>query len=217
MILLNTCHIREKAAEKVYSELGRLKPLKDRQTRSEDRCGRLRGPGRGRRDHAPSAGMVDLVVGPQSYHRLPELGGQGPRRRKGARHRFPGRGQVRRAKNRPKAKRGPTAFLTVQEGCDKFCAFCVVPYTRGAEVSRPAAVFLTRRAIWLSAACARSRCWARTSTPITARAPMATGHWPADLGELNDIDGLDRIRYTTSHPNDMDRRPDRGPWRGARN
>ncbi len=108
--------------------------------------------------------LVDLVVGPQSYHRLPELEASAHAGRERARHRFPRGRQVRpRWAVRPKARRGPTAFLTVQEGCDKFCAFCVVPYTRGAEVSRPAdAGDGARPAIWWSAACARSRSSART-------------------------------------------------------
>jgi tRNA-2-methylthio-N6-dimethylallyladenosine synthase len=148
--------------------------------------------------------MVDLVVGPQSYHRLPELE---PRRARGARAvdtEFPAEDKFDHLPPAPKAARAPSAFLTVQEGCDKFCAFCVVPYTRGAEVSRPAARVLAEARDWSSAACARSRCWARTSTPITARAGRAgLVARPADPA-LARIEGLARIRYTTSHPNDMD-------------
>jgi tRNA A37 methylthiotransferase MiaB len=122
--------------------------------------------------------LVDLVVGPQSYHRLPELAARAAQGERAVETEFPARGQVRPPARPPPAARGPTAFLTVQEGCDKFCAFCVVPYTRGAEVSRPPRACWPRRASWSSAACARSRCWARTSTPITAPARVApTGAW----------------------------------------
>jgi len=115
MILLNTCHIREKAAEKVYSELGRYKTLKSENPDLKIGVAGCVAQAEGE-EIMRRQPMVDLVVGPQSYHRLPELD----------------------LKRRPKVKRAPAAFLTVQEGCDKFCAFCVVPYTRGAEVSRPA-------------------------------------------------------------------------------
>ena len=136
MILLNTCHIREKAAEKIYSELGRMKALKE--DKPDLKLGvagcvaQAEGAEIIRRQPA-----VDLVVGPQSYHRLPELEA---RTRTGVRALdtdFPEEDKFEHLSARPKAKRGPTAFLTVQEGCDKFCAFCVVPYTRGTEVSRP--------------------------------------------------------------------------------
>ena len=137
MILMNTCHIREKAAEKVYSELGRFRGLKE--ARPDLKIGvagcvaQAEGEEIMRRQP-----MVDLVVGPQSYHRLPELEAKARAGTKALDTDFPLEDKFDALKNRPKAKRGPTAFLTVQEGCDKFCAFCVVPYTRGAEVSRPA-------------------------------------------------------------------------------
>ncbi len=142
MILLNTCHIREKAAEKVYSELGRLKELKA--AKPDLRIGvagcvaQAEGEEIMRRQP-----LVDLVVGPQSYHRLPEMEARTSNGAKVVDTDFPEEDKFEKLKKRPQAKRGPTAFLTVQEGCDKFCAFCVVPYTRGAEVSRPVSQVLT--------------------------------------------------------------------------
>ncbi|MEO0914667.1 MAG: radical SAM protein, partial [Pseudomonadota bacterium] len=139
MILLNTCHIREKAAEKVYSELGRLKPLKaakpDLKIGVAGCVAQAEGEEIVRRQP-----MVDLVVGPQAYHRLPEMDARVQGGARAIDTEFPEEDKfdhLPKARG-PKAKRAPTAFLTVQEGCDKFCAFCVVPYTRGAEVSRPA-------------------------------------------------------------------------------
>src|SRR6056297_2116937 len=137
MILLNTCHIREKAAEKVYSELGRLKPLKaakpDRKIGVAGCVAQAEGA-----EIVARAPLVDLVVGPQSYHHLPRMEAEARAGRRAVLTDFPEEDKFDHLAKRPKAARGPTAFLTVQEGCDKFCAFCVVPYTRGAEVSRPA-------------------------------------------------------------------------------
>ena len=137
MILLNTCHIREKAAEKVYSELGRLKPLKeanpDLKIGVAGCVAQAEGEEIMRRQPA-----VDLVVGPQSYHRLPQMEARLREGRSALDTEFPEEDKFAHLAKRPKARRAPSAFLTVQEGCDKFCAFCVVPYTRGAEVSRPA-------------------------------------------------------------------------------
>ena len=142
MILLNTCHIREKAAEKVYSELGRFKGLKaenpDLRIGVAGCVAQAEGAEIMRRQP-----LVDLVVGPQSYHRLPELEAKARAGAPALDTEFPEEDKFDHLKARPKAQRGPTAFLTVQEGCDKFCAFCVVPYTRGAEVSRPAAQVMT--------------------------------------------------------------------------
>src|SRR5690606_23809932 len=137
MILLNTCHIREKAAEKVYSELGRFRELKD--AKPDLKIGvagcvaQAEGAEIMRRQPA-----VDLVVGPQSYHRLPEMEAKVRGGQSALDTDFPSEDKFDHLQARPKARRAPAAFLTVQEGCDKFCAFCVVPYTRGAEVSRPA-------------------------------------------------------------------------------
>ncbi|WIY27439.1 tRNA (N6-isopentenyl adenosine(37)-C2)-methylthiotransferase MiaB [Parasedimentitalea psychrophila] len=202
MILLNTCHIREKAAEKVYSELGRLKKLKiakpDLKIGVAGCVAQAEGEEIMRRQPA-----VDLVVGPQSYHRLPEMEDQIRKGNKALDTDFPEEDKFEALKNRPKAKRGPTAFLTVQEGCDKFCAFCVVPYTRGAEVSRPADRILTEarelvergvREITLLGQNVNAYHGAGASGDLT----LAQLIW-----ELDKIDGLQRIRFTTSHTNDM--------------
>ncbi|EBA07688.1 tRNA (N6-isopentenyl adenosine(37)-C2)-methylthiotransferase MiaB [Sagittula stellata] len=199
MILLNTCHIREKAAEKVYSELGRYKGLKaakpDLKIGVAGCVAQAEGEEIMRRQP-----MVDLVVGPQSYHRLPELEAKARTGAKALDTDFPEEDKFEHLTARPKAKRGPTAFLTVQEGCDKFCAFCVVPYTRGAELSRPAervmreARDLVERGV-------------REITLLGQNVNAYHGHERGLAGlirELETIDGLARIRFTTSHPNDMD-------------
>jgi tRNA-2-methylthio-N6-dimethylallyladenosine synthase len=199
MVLLNTCHIREKASEKLYSDLGRLRPLKaanpDLKIGVAGCVAQAEGAEILRR-----MPLVDLVVGPQAYHRLPEMArGTGQQ----VDTDFPLEDKFDLLPER-KATRGPTAFLTVQEGCDKFCAFCVVPYTRGAEVSRPVARILTE---------ARGLV-AKGVREITLLGQNVNGyHGVGDGGgwtlarllrELAKVDGLERLRYTTSHPNDMD-------------
>ncbi|MBC7156716.1 MAG: tRNA (N6-isopentenyl adenosine(37)-C2)-methylthiotransferase MiaB, partial [Rhodobacteraceae bacterium] len=136
LILLNTCHIREKAAEKVYSELGRLKPLKAANPGLRIGVAGCVAQAEGEEILA-RAPMVDLVVGPQSYHRLPALVAAAATGARAVETEFPAEDKFDHLPARPETRRHPAAFLTVQEGCDKFCAFCVVPYTRGAEVSRP--------------------------------------------------------------------------------
>ncbi len=211
LVLLNTCHIREKAAEKVYSELGRIRRLKSK--RAENGRETLVGvtgcvaqaEGAEIIERAP---VVDLVVGPQTYHRLPEI----VRRAKSGERvvdteyavedKFDHLPDPKRAVLR---KRGFTSFLTVQEGCDKFCTFCVVPYTRGAEVSRPAAAIVAE-AERLVAAGVREV----TLLGQNVNAWHGEGADGRELGlgellfQLADINGLDRLRYTTSHPRDMD-------------
>ncbi|WP_134726672.1 tRNA (N6-isopentenyl adenosine(37)-C2)-methylthiotransferase MiaB [Paracoccus luteus] len=196
MVLLNTCHIREKAAEKLYSDLGRLKPLKG--ARPDLRIGVA-----GCVAQAEGAEiirrmpLVDLVVGPQAYHRLPAMArGDGP----AVDTDFPAEDKFDHLPQRAATRRAPAAFLTVQEGCDKFCAFCVVPYTRGAEVSRPAARILSE---------ARDLV-ARGVREITLLGQNVNGWHGAGATGFGDlirqiaaVPGLDRIRYTTSHPNDM--------------
>ncbi|MFM9864892.1 MAG: tRNA (N6-isopentenyl adenosine(37)-C2)-methylthiotransferase MiaB [Micropepsaceae bacterium] len=206
MVVLNTCHIREKAAEKVYSELGRLRELKRERA------------GRGGRMIVAVAGCVaqaegeelirrsdavDIVVGPQVYHRLPEMVAKLSRQAKAFDTEFPA---IDKFDALPFAKSvdGPAALLTVQEGCDKFCTFCVVPYTRGAEYSRSVAQIEAE---------------ARRLVDLGVREITLLGqnvnafHGLGDDGEvwglgrlvrrLARIDGLARLRYMTSHPRDM--------------
>ena len=198
MILLNTCHIREKAAEKVYSELGRYKGLKaanpDLKIGVAGCVAQAEGEEIIRRQP-----MVDLVVGPQAYHRLPAL----LEKVKNGGHAidtdFPEEDKFSQLPRGPKAKRAPSAFLTVQEGCDKFCAFCVVPYTRGAEVSRPPERLLDEARDLLARGVAEI-----TLLGQNVNAYEADGWSLARLiREMAKLDGLERIRFTTSHPNDM--------------
>ena len=199
MILLNTCHIREKAAEKVYSELGRMKALKvdkpDLKFGVTGCVAQAEGEEIMRRQP-----IVDLVVGPQSYHRLPAMDDAVQAGQKALDTDFPEDDKFDTLKKRSKAKRGPTAFLTVQEGCDKFCAFCVVPYTRGAEVSRPADRIIREAQELVEAG-------VREITLLGQNVNAYHGHDQGLAGliwALDKVDGLERIRFTTSHPNDMD-------------
>ena len=199
MILLNTCHIREKAAEKIYSELGRYRGFKDAKPDLKIGVAGCVAQAEGE-EIMRRQPMVDLVVGPQSYHRLPEMEDAVSRGEKALDTDFPEEDKFEHLKSRPKAARGATAFLTVQEGCDKFCAFCVVPYTRGAEVSRPAdriireAQDLVGRGV-------------REITLLGQNVNAYHGHEGGLAGliwDLDKVDGLKRLRFTTSHPNDMD-------------
>ncbi|RII37961.1 tRNA (N6-isopentenyl adenosine(37)-C2)-methylthiotransferase MiaB [Pseudooceanicola sediminis] len=203
MILLNTCHIREKAAEKIYSELGRMRDLKtakpDLKIGIAGCVAQAEGAEIMRRQP-----MVDLVVGPQSYHRLPEMEARAGGGEKVLDTDFPEEDKFELLKARPKSKRGPTAFLTVQEGCDKFCAFCVVPYTRGAEVSRPVDRILTE-ARDLVARGVREITMLGQNVNAYHGAGTDGRDWTLArlIWELAEIDGLERLRFTTSHPNDM--------------
>ena len=208
LIILNTCHIREKAAEKVYSELGRLRAIKDERTkRGETTLIAVAGcvaQAEGAEIIARSK-LVDLVIGPQSYHRLP-----------GLLERFGRDGQpivetdfpaddkfdaLPRGRDR---QRAPSAFLTVQEGCDKFCTFCVVPYTRGAEFSRPVAD-IVREATELAATGVREITLLGQNVNAYHGEGRGGRDWSlaALLAELAEIEGIERLRYTTSHPHDM--------------
>ena len=199
MILLNTCHIREKAAEKVYSELGRLRPLKEAKPDLKIGVAGCVAQAEGE-EIMRRQPLVDLVVGPQSYHRLPAMEDAVQGGAKALDTDFPEEDKFEKLKGRPKAHRGPTAFLTIQEGCDKFCAFCVVPYTRGAEVSRPAERILREARELVDAG-------VREITLLGQNVNAYHGHEGGLAGliwALAEIDGLERIRFTTSHPNDMD-------------
>jgi len=203
-VILNTCHIREKAAEKVYSELGKLRMLKEEKagglTIAVAGCvAQAEGEEIMRRQPA-----VDLVVGPQAYHQLPELLTRTAR----------ARGERIGADFAPDAKfdalpetrgvNGPTAFLTVQEGCDKFCTFCVVPYTRGAEWSRPVAAVLNEARRLADQGVREVTLLGQNVNAYDGEGPDGAVWTLARLARaLADIPGLDRIRYTTSHPNDM--------------
>ncbi|MBN9220590.1 MAG: tRNA (N6-isopentenyl adenosine(37)-C2)-methylthiotransferase MiaB, partial [Mesorhizobium sp.] len=211
LVLLNTCHIREKAAEKVYSELGRIRDMKAERAGSGREMligvtgcvAQAEGAEIIRRSPA-----VDLVVGPQTYHRLPDVlakvrGGEKVVETEYAiEDKFEHLPQPKRAEV---IKRGVTAFLTVQEGCDKFCTFCVVPYTRGSEVSRPVAQIVAE-AERLADAGVREV----TLLGQNVNAWHGRGEDGAEWGlgrllfRLAEIPGLARLRYTTSHPRDMD-------------
>ncbi|WP_300060067.1 tRNA (N6-isopentenyl adenosine(37)-C2)-methylthiotransferase MiaB [uncultured Roseobacter sp.] len=203
MILLNTCHIREKAAEKVYSELGRLKSLKaanpDLKIGVAGCVAQAEGEEIMRRQPA-----VDLVVGPQSYHRLPQMEARVRAGKTALDTDFPEEDKFDRLKSRPKARRAPAAFLTVQEGCDKFCAFCVVPYTRGAETSRPVTRVLDEARDLVDRGVREITLLGQNVNAYHGAGPDGVEQSLAQLiWALNDIDGLERIRFTTSHPNDM--------------
>ncbi|MED5313496.1 MAG: tRNA (N6-isopentenyl adenosine(37)-C2)-methylthiotransferase MiaB [Pseudomonadota bacterium] len=210
MVILNTCHIREKASEKVFSELGRLRMMKERARDQEGRevaiavagcVAQAEGEEITRR-----APWVDIVVGPQTYHRLPELVS---RIDPGARKRavdteFPEEVKFDQLPGEH-APRGPAAFLSVQEGCDKFCAFCVVPYTRGAEYSRPAAGILEEARRLVASGTCELTLLGQNVNAYHGEAPDGSVWSLARLiRELAEIDGLARIRYTTSHPLDME-------------
>ncbi len=202
MILLNTCHIREKAAEKVYSELGRFKGLKagkpDLKIGVAGCVAQAEGEEIMRRQP-----LVDLVVGPQAYHRLPEMEARTQAGGKALDTEFPEEDKFEKLKGRPKAKRGPTAFLTVQEGCDKFCAFCVVPYTRGAEVSRPVDRILTEARDLVERGVREITLLGQNVNAYHGAGPNGDMTLAGLIRELDKVDGLARIRFTTSHPNDM--------------
>jgi tRNA-2-methylthio-N6-dimethylallyladenosine synthase len=206
LVILNTCHIREKAAEKVFSELGQLRHLKTRRERQGARTliavagcvAQAEGA-----EILARAPYVDFVFGPQAYHHLPEMVTRAAQERSplidtGFHAKFDTLPEARSAA-------GVSAFLTVQEGCDKFCTFCVVPYTRGAEYSRPVAAILAEARALVGGG-------AREITLLGQNVNAYHGHgldgreWRlADLVRaLADIEGLARIRYTTSHPRDVD-------------
>lgn len=211
LVILNTCHIREKASEKVYSELGRLRTLKDEAARQ------------GRRMNIAVAGcvaqaegseiiqrapIVDVVVGPQSYHHLPQLLARAERDGRALETEFPAEDKFTFLPQPAPATiraRGISSFVTIQEGCDKFCTFCVVPYTRGAEVSRPAAKIVDD----VKRLAEHGVC---EITLIGQNVNAYHGEGPDGriwslgtlLRHLADIPGIVRLRYSTSHPRDVD-------------
>ena len=207
MVILNTCHIREKAAEKVYSELGRLGLLKERR-KAEGRplivavagcVAQAEGA-----EILSRAKCVDMVFGPQSYHRLPEMVERVGRERV-LDTEFP---EVPKFDRLPRDRNPGTAaaFLTVQEGCDRFCTFCVVPYTRGAEYSRPVADVHDEARRLAVRGVREITLLGQNVNRYHGEASKGGGEWGLGrlIGELAGIEGLQRIRYTTSYPADMD-------------
>ena len=203
MVLLNTCHIREKASEKLYSDLGRLRKLKtanpDLKIGVAGCVAQAEGPEILRR-----MPLVDLVVGPQSYHRLPAMARAAVNGHKSIDTDFPAEDKFEHLPDRPSATTRPAAFLTVQEGCDKFCAFCVVPYTRGSEVSRPAARILTEAQKLVDKGVREITLLGQNVNAYHGQGPDGDWGLARLVRALAKIDGLARIRYTTSHPNDME-------------
>jgi tRNA-2-methylthio-N6-dimethylallyladenosine synthase len=210
LIVLNTCHIRERASEKIFSELGKLRELKEERDRMGQQTmlvvagcvAQAEGAEILRRQPA-----VDVVVGPQSYHRLPELLREARVRPGVVDTDFPAEDKFSRLPAAPLdaiRRRGVAAFVTVQEGCDKFCSFCVVPYTRGAEASRPAATILDEIARLASAGVREVTLLGQN---VNAYHGLdARGQAIGLAGLLRDAaqtPGICRVRYTTSHPNDM--------------
>jgi len=205
MVILNTCHIREKATEKLFSELGRLREAKaasggEMVVAVAGCVAQAEGA-----EITARAPWVDIVLGPQTYHRLPEMVARASRAAGAVIETdFPAEDKFDHLPDAA-APQGVTAFLTVQEGCDKFCSFCVVPYTRGAEFSRPAAQVLAEARRLVAAG-------AREVTLLGQNVNAYHGEGPEGrswglgrlLRELADIPGLLRLRYTTSHPRDVD-------------
>jgi tRNA-2-methylthio-N6-dimethylallyladenosine synthase len=211
LVILNTCHIREKAAEKVYSELGRIRKLKEAAGRS-DRSMLVAVAGCVAQAEGEEilrrAPVVDLVVGPQSYHRLPALidrvASEGPV----VDTEFPVEDKfdfLAPPSREATRARGVTAFVTVQEGCDRFCTFCVVPYTRGAEVSRPVA-HVVAEVERLAAAGVREITLIGQNVDAYHGVGPGGAEWTLGrlLHRVAEIEGIARLRYTTSHPADVD-------------
>ncbi len=207
LVILNTCHIREKAAEKVYSELGRIRKMRDARRRNGGDCviavagcvAQAEGEELARR--APA---VDIIVGPQSYHRLPQLlEARAKSRAAIVEIEFPAAEKFETLPA-PKRRAAPAAFLTIQEGCDKFCTFCVVPYTRGAEYSRPAKQILDEARRLAGRGVKEITLLGQNVNSYHGAGPSgADWDLPRLLLALSDVEGLERLRFTTSHPNDM--------------
>ena len=211
LVVLNTCHIRERATEKIFSELGKVRILKaerrasglDTQVVVAGCVAQAEGGEILRREKA-----VDVVVGPQSYHNLPRLLAEAGAARRVVDTDFALDGKfatLPRPTRRQVAARGPAAFLTIQEGCDKFCTFCVVPYTRGAELSRPVEAILDEARALVDNGVREITLLGQNVNGYHGEGEGGRSTGLADLcWRLAAIPGLIRIRYTTSHPNDLD-------------
>ncbi|AHI25734.1 tRNA (N6-isopentenyl adenosine(37)-C2)-methylthiotransferase MiaB [Komagataeibacter xylinus] len=209
MIILNTCHIRDRAAEKVFSELGRLRKVKEaRAERGEGTVLAVAGcvaqaEGGEILARAP---YVDIVLGPQTYHRLPEMVARAARAAGAVIETdFPVEQKFDFLPADRAAPAGGAAFLTIQEGCDKFCSFCVVPYTRGAESSRPAQAVITEARRLVAAGVREITLLGQNVNAYHGDGPDGRTWGLARLARvLADEVGIERIRYTTSHPRDME-------------
>ena len=210
MVILNTCHIREKAEDKVFSDLGRIRPLKlARGAAGADMIVAVAGcvaQGEGA-EILRRMPFVDMVFGPQTYHRLPEMVARASRSRTGGGildTEFPAEAKFDHLPTETTSQ-GVTAFLSIQEGCDKFCTFCVVPYTRGAEYSRPAKDILAEARRLVAGGARELTLLGQNVNAYHGESPDG-GTW--SLGRLAralaEEPGLERIRYTTSHPRDVD-------------
>ena len=214
LVVLNTCHIREKAAEKVYSELGRLRTLKESRARSGREMllavagcvAQAEGE-----EVAARAPFVDIVVGPQAYHRLAAMvAGASRAHRTAVDTAMPAESRFDHLPEELAGRqpgRGVSSFLTIQEGCDRFCTFCVVPYTRGAEDSRPAADVEAEARRLVAAGAREIVLLGQNVNAYHGAGDAAGGRRELDLagliGRLAALEGLERLRYTTSHPRDM--------------
>ena len=200
LVIFNTCHIREKAAEKLYSDIGRLRKQSNTKkiivagcvAQAEDSEIIRRMPD------------VDMVIGPQAYHRLPELVSKLDKKKKIIETDFPAESKFNLLAERRRIDKKPTAFLTIQEGCDKFCTFCVVPYTRGAEYSRTTAELIEEAKSLVDQGVVELTLLGQN---VNAYHGESLESGTSDLAnliyELSKISGIKRLRYTTNHPNDV--------------
>ena len=200
LIIFNTCHIREKAAEKLYSDIGRLKKIRKEKkiivagcvAQAEDKQIIQRMP------------EVDLVIGPQTYHKIPDLVSKLNKKVKYVETDFPIENKFNLLKKRVRSEKKPSAFLTIQEGCDKFCTFCVVPYTRGAEYSRTTKELIEETKQLLSQGVSEITLLGQNVNAYHGEGLNGGISNLADLiYELSKLAGLERIRYTTNHPVDV--------------
>lgn len=209
LVILNTCHIREKAAEKVYSELGRLKPLKTRPREQGSTAPLIAVAGCVAQAEGGEifrrAPQVDMVFGPQNYHRLPEMVARASRAAGLVLEtEFPAEPKFDHLPHGREGCAGPSLYLTVQEGCDKFCTFCVVPYTRGAEYARPAGDVVEEARRFADAGACEITLLGQNVNAYCGVAPDGSAWRLSRLIEaVAEIPGVERIRYTTSHPTDM--------------
>ena len=202
LILLNTCHIREKAAEKIYSELGRMKSLKANKPDLKIGVAGCVAQAEGKEIMVRQP-AVDLVVGPQSYHRLPTMMKTVNKGKRALDTEFPEEDKFDHLPKDLTKRSSPSAFLTVQEGCDKFCAFCVVPYTRGVEVSRSPEKIIDEANSLVDRGVVEINLLGQNVNAYSQNGFGVKFNLSKLIWKLSEIDGLKRIRFTTSHPNDM--------------